>query len=313
MKKKTYIVFIVAAVLAVAMGAAAFLEAKLPGIGFFEERVHQLSVESQKDLEEKQSSLYNDVIRLENDITLKDKSLLFCSPEQPFVGTFDGRGYKVTLQGDFSESIFGNIGEGGVVENVEIVLSADNRSTMQESYCALLALENRGVIRNCKISVEMVEAKGAIVCGMVVAKNIGTISNVYVDAVVHNAGLDPSLACIGAIAGKMQGRNSVIKNCVVHIDYTGVTDEYKGDFRDRLKLVVGQSITGTVENCMIFIPESLNYLDLTGYTESTFPTILGEGDQVSFDVAALMETYQFSEELWIIEQNRLMLLPEDER
>ena len=313
MRKKTYIVFIVALILAVGLGALAFFEASNLGVGFFEERVHQVAVQKESDLKEKADSLYNDNIWLENDITLRDRSVLFCTEEIPFIGKFDGKGYKVTLAGDFSESLFGNIGEGGLVENVEFVLKADNKSTLEEKYAALVALENRGVIRNCKITVESIDVKGAGTYGLVVAKNIGVISNVYVDAVINNAGLDPVASCVGVVAGKMQKNTSVIKNCVINVDFTGVQDEDKGEYRDSLNLIVGQSITGEISRCLVFIPQSLNYLDLSVYAQDLLPYVLEEGEAIRFNVDILKSEYQFSEELWAIEQNRLELIPESER
>ena len=64
---------------------------------------------------------------------------------------------------------------------------------------------------------------------------------------------------------------------------------------------------------MIFIPQSLNYLDLSVYAQDLLPYVLEEGEAIRFNVDILKSEYQFSEELWAIEQDRLELIPESER
>ena len=103
--------------------ALGFLHAKSLGVNLFEEQVHTVTVTSEDDIIAMGDSFHNNVCTLEADIVINDVSSL-ASSELPFVGVFDGQGHTITFAGDVSKSLFGYIGKGGVVKNLNIEVAS---------------------------------------------------------------------------------------------------------------------------------------------------------------------------------------------
>ncbi len=179
MRKKQKLIFslVLLAVLVVGGSLMGLFDAMHLGVSFFEEKVQVVRISEEEDLIATADSFYNNIYYLEEDIVINDLSAL-ASRERPFVGTFDGQGYTITFSGKTAESLFGYIGEGGVVKNLHIQVAG---ATFDEKLGAILALESAGQILNCKITLEnsTVSAKGSF--GGVVAINRGIIKNVVVD------------------------------------------------------------------------------------------------------------------------------------
>ena len=98
--------------------------------------------------------------RLENDITIKQSD--FYMPDKTFNGVFDGNGHKVTFDNPWG-GLFKNIGENGVVQNVEFDGELDYASV-----CEVLS----GAVINCLSTVS-----GSSATGLVKRLSGGVISN----------------------------------------------------------------------------------------------------------------------------------------
>ena len=154
--------------------------------------------------------------------------------EKAYTGTFDGRGYTISglyYSGSVDDYIyaglFGYVGSGGRVQNVNV---ADSYISNNEAYgdfggvCGC----NRGTITNCSFS-------GSVTCkdthnfvGGVCGSNIGTIENSYNAGTVTSVGSD---TYVGGVCG-FNNTGSTIRNCyntgAVNGEKTGNGDFYAG-------------------------------------------------------------------------------------
>ena len=179
-KQKFWFGFIFLIVLIAGCSFMGFLDAKSLDVSFFEEKVHEVEIYDEDDLAAMKGSFYNNICYLKEDIVVNNVSML-ASQKHPFIGVFDGQGHTIIFSGKTSDSLFGYIGEGGVVKNLHIQMTG---ADFDKRIGAILALENAGKIINCKITVQnaTVSAKGSF--AGVVAINRGTIKNAVVDVLM---------------------------------------------------------------------------------------------------------------------------------
>jgi hypothetical protein len=93
----------------------------------------------------------------------------------PFIGSFDGQGYEISdlfiSRPDKNEvGLFGCVGEGGVINDVEVV----NAAVTGNQYVAGMVGNNSGTLSNCYFSGSV---NGDQCLGGLVGGNVGTISN----------------------------------------------------------------------------------------------------------------------------------------
>lgn len=135
--------------------------------------------------------------------------------EKAYTGTFDGRGYTISglyYSGSIDDYIyaglFGYVGSGGRVQNVNV---ADSYISNNEAYGDFGGVcgRNRGTITNCSFS-------GSVTCkdtfnyvGGVCGQNFGTIENSYNAGTVTSLG---SLTYVGGVCG-FNNTGSTIRNC----------------------------------------------------------------------------------------------------
>ncbi len=297
----TSTMWIIAAFLVMLCLGLGFLHAKSHGVTFFEEKVHVLEkARSEDDFLQLKGSLYNDVIYLDEDVTLKKKDCLFSTEDRPFVGVFDGKGNTLILEGDFSESLFGYIGKGGVVKNVSIVVKDTGLGTMQENLIAILALKNEGEIENCSITIERASLSGTTTCGMVVAINSGTIENVYVRATVYDDGIDLVKSKIGAIAGQNLVRGNIL-NCIAEVEFVGFNSILVDKRFDLPVHVICGKNSGKIVNNLAIVPETHNQLELSAVTDKTI-TLFNAGNMQEYLAQGnTLDQFGFTEEYWKID------------
>ncbi|MFA6931753.1 MAG: GLUG motif-containing protein, partial [Lentisphaeria bacterium] len=130
--------------------------------------------------------------------------------ENPFTGTFDGRGHIITglviFQPEWGgNALFARIHEGGIVKNVGLVGGSITGFT-----AAGLADKNAGLIHACFTSISVT---AEIYAGGLVGHNIGTISSCY------TLGSTSGDSRIGGLAGNNQG---TVSFCYAAGQVTGV-------------------------------------------------------------------------------------------
>ena len=305
MKKLKFLLLIVLLLGASLFG---FVEAKLHGVGFFEEKVHEISITSENTFTEMGDSFYNNVCTLENDMTLY-KTTGLASKDFPFVGVFDGKGHTITVWENAQNSLFGYIGEGGVIKNLHIVvISAD----FTEKTAAVLALENAGTIVNCKITLKSANVHTAGHYGTVVSINKGTIKNVVVNSVFENKLLDAPgrKTVLGGICAYNYGE---IESCISEVSYTAYPETLKDNIFSGTALnnSVG-AICGinnaSVKNSVSILSEDAYVADNKN-KEITFVT--KENRKDAFSEENLFETLGFDDDLWVFLNGEFSLISGD--
>ena len=311
MNRKKKIVSIVL-LAAVCVGALffGFLEAKLLGVGLFEEKVHNVNIKSETDIINMGESFHNNVCTLENDIIVYTSSML-ASRELPFVGEFDGKGHKITLSGKVEESLFGYIGEGGVVKNLHIeVLSAEINSKI----ASVLALENAGTIINCKITIKDAKINVSGNHGAVVSTNKGIIKNVVVNSRFENAVIDTTVARRSVIGGIAAYNYGEIDSCISEAAYVSYPETLKSNVfsgsavNTSIGAVYGIN-NGTVKQSVALVSED-TYVSDNKNTNITFVTSSNRAEVFNED--NLFVTLGFNQELWLFVNNEFSLIQGEE-
>ena len=138
-----------------------------------------------------------------------------------FTGIFDGNGYAINgLQGGEGKATFGlfkEIGVGGVVKNLAVVIGSGRMYVGAAS--AIIAGTNRGTIENIYVEGEIMST-GVYVAG-IAFDNYGVIKNVICRAHLLINESATSKATVGAIAYNNQNGGS-IENCFADRNYTNL-------------------------------------------------------------------------------------------
>ncbi len=173
---------IITVVLCVITFALGFIKREFESSYYLKDKPEILEITNAEQILKKKDSVGNDKFVLLGDIRIADSEFCFGKGDDPFVGEFDGNGYTVYLdyEPDANDgySLFGCIGEGGVVKNTRFAFGS---VTAASDVYAGLANINYGVIRDCKIEFEKLKMRGNDgVYSPCVAVNCGTIANVVV-------------------------------------------------------------------------------------------------------------------------------------
>lgn len=139
----------------------------------------------------------------------------------PFTGIFDGNGYAIKgIQGGEGKATYGifkEIGVGGVVKNLAVVIGSGRMYVGAAS--AIIAGTNRGTIENIYVEGEIMST-GVYVAG-IAFDNYGVIKNVICRAHLLINESATSKATVGAIAYNNQN-GGVIENCFADRTYTNL-------------------------------------------------------------------------------------------
>ena len=308
-RKKKIVNLAILAVICVCALFLGFLDATLMGVNLFEEKVHSVGIKSESDILAMGNSFHNNICTLENDIILYRSSML-ASRELPFVGEFDGKGHKITLSGNVEESLFGYIGEGGVVKNLHIeVISAE----MASKVASILALENDGTVINCKITIKSAILKNSGNYAAVVSTNRGIVRNVVVNACFENGIIDTSVArrtLIGGIAAYNYGE---ISSCISNVSYVSYPETVKSNIfegsavNSTIGAIYGTN-NGVVRQSVAVVSEETYVRDskdtnITFVNDSNRKDVFGEEN--------IFGTLGFNDEIWIFVNNEFSLLQGD--
>lgn len=223
------ILAIVGAVLALAAACGGFWLSLSSGVYYGLEKAERIFLSSEEDILSAGEAIYNDECILTEDIRITDSSLRIGTEQRPFTGVFDGRGRTVYF--DFTaaeegESLFGCIGEGGVVRNTNFVFGSVEVSG---SAYAGIAQINYGTFENCTVT--FADYRISDETGMfspAIGINHGTISNVVAECTFTAAEPMQSEACVlfGSICAYNYGRVENTVSCPVYRGFV-CTDEFK--------------------------------------------------------------------------------------
>ena len=181
-KDKTMFAAKIAAIVLCALAfVAGALYGYFSGSSFGMDFADDVDISDVADIVERGESLFNDNCALSADISIDDASLRIGSSDKPFEGVFDGKGYIITCSFASAPdgwSLFGSIGEGGVVRNVNLVISD---VTAEGSAFAGIALINYGKIENCHIFYDLSASDPSGMYSPCVAINRGSIDGIVAE------------------------------------------------------------------------------------------------------------------------------------
>ena len=255
-------------------------------------------------------SFHNNICTLENDVILYESSML-ASKEFPFVGEFDGKGHTITLSGNVTEPLFGYIGEGGVVKNlnIEVVMAA-----MNTKEGAILALENYGTIINCKITLKNAKIGNSGNHAAVVAVNRGSIRNVVVKSEFENIVTGTRRSIIGGVVAYNYGE---IVSCIANTSFisypeTDKNNVFSGSAANTSIGAVCGINNGIIKRSIAVVSENTYVADnkINSKTEITF--VDGNNKSEVFSADNLFGNLGFDDELWIFLDDELSLIQGDD-
>ena len=178
-KDKTVFAAKIAAIVLCALALiAGALYGYFSGDSFRMDFSEQVTISSADEIAAHGESLFNDDCVLTDNIVIDDAALRIGSPDRPFEGVFDGRGYTITCDFDSAPdgwSLFGSIGEGGVVRNLKVVFKDVE---VKGSAFGGIALINYGTVQNCHIVYELSASDPSGMYSPCVAINRGDIKGV---------------------------------------------------------------------------------------------------------------------------------------
>ena len=308
-KRKIFSSFLLAFVFVAAAFIGVF-HAESLGLNLREELVCTQVVSNESDIINMGGSFYNNICELANDITVSELCM-WNSKDKPFIGVFDGKGYTINVDNvDIQKSLFGYIGEGGVVKNLHInVLSSEAQFDSKSG--AIVALENKGTIVDCKVTVNAEVSVGGK-HGVIAAYNYGTIKNVFIDAKLKNTCLDNNgrRSNIGPVAAYNYGE---IRSAVVYVQYTNFPETVKKNIYEGYTNVSVGSIysinNGTVSNCVAVISDETYVAD----GDNLGIAFVDESNEAQiFSAENLENKLGFDLERWILSAGKLHLIPQGE-
>lgn len=243
MGKNKNLVFNIILLLVVSLGmlALGYWDAKQVGVSFFEEKVHTVTIDEEADIKAMGASFHNNICSLDKDITITDSNVL-ASNDLPFVGVFDGRGHTITFEHEPQNSLFGYIGEKGVVKNLNIVVKS---VTFGNKKGGILAIENKGQILDCTVTVESAKITVKGNYAGVVTNNRGLIKNVIANTHFENAMSEDMTAnharlTIGGICAYNHKGGGQINSCIVQTTFANFNET------DSQKIFAGQAVNNSI-------------------------------------------------------------------
>lgn len=279
-----------------------YIIAGMNNMQYHEERVEVVLVTNEQDLLNLGEGIYNDHIKLANDIEITQACSLNSS-EYPFTGIFDGNGYTITFKGVMSESLLGYIGEGGTICNLNLAVEtfSTNKGDM-----GVLAKENMGSIMDCTVTVQSYQTLKDGDYGTVVALNKGDIVHTIATVQYKNLNAEGNYT-IGGIAARNEHK---IRYCITEISYDGYpeTDLIYSVDNNYPNLTIGaiygrNSLQGQIQQNCAVIPKNTNVCDGKNMEIQFYQ----EHNEI-FQNENLFQAMQFSEKVWRLQGNRFKLI-----
>ena len=314
MERKTvfWIKTAVYTVLALVGLTVGILHALSLGVGYHDEFVDTVHIESEEDLRAMGGSFYNNICHLEADITVSSLSAL-ASKAHPFIGSFDGHGHTVTLKGAAATaSFFGYIGEGGSVRNLHIVVEESHLSS--RGIAAALAIENAGSIENCRITVKScyVEARGSYAAVGInrgsmsfVAAEISFIGAMPADEQISSAALTLASHAAYNYGSIRSALSSVSYTDIAEADGDKVADPSSGTVNRGVGAAVGNNgAGGTLTDCSAYIGEGTHLTDV----HASAYVIASTDRRTVYSIDNIFYTLGYREDIWELRGEELVFL-----
>ena len=269
---------------------------------FREERVDVVLVTCEQDLLNLGDGIYNDRIKLANNIEISS-AVNLNSEKHPFIGVFDGNGYTSTYKGSMEQSFLGYIGEGGRVCNLNMVVDS---FAPDGELGGVIAVESDGVVMDCTVSVGSYQTNNEGSFGSVVAVNNGIIEHTI--ATVSFSNQDPNgMYTIGGIAAH---NYSIIRYCVTSVAFDGypeVDNQYALEHslqNTSIGAIYGaMGIKGTVQQSCTIIDQNTVVWD----RKDNQVTIYHDRLDV-FNAEIMFKTLLFNEKAWRFQGDQFRLI-----
>ena len=232
-------------------------------------------------------------ITLTGNITLTGEWTPIGTESQPYTGTFDGDGHRITglkidQSGTDCVGLIGRLGSGGKVQGVALT----NISVSGANYVGGIAGQNDGTVENCSVN-GTVTGRGFTDTGGIVGTNYGTISGCSAEGTVtgsvnvggiaggsylgativgcYSSAAVEGSSTVGGVVGSL-GNNSSLTACYS----TGNVTATRTDGGAYVGGVVGVNAQGTVTACYHATGE------ITSSVEGRIGGIAGCNDQGTF-------------------------------
>ncbi len=196
--------------------------------------------------------------KLTHDIDLEGKQqTTIGNTENPFKGTFDGdghtiSGFNINASSESGKGLFGSIGEGGTVKNLNLVGSITGKDNVGG-----IAGENHGSITNCHVNANVV---GNSHIGGITGYNYGNITNCDVAGSINGdsnlggiAGYSDHSITQSYSAASVSGNSHI--GGVAGQNYGDITDCYNtGSVTGSIYVggIAGYQFLGSMANCYSF-------------------------------------------------------------
>ena len=194
---------------------------------------------------------------------------------EEFSGTFDGKGYTVTLAIEGSESnvgLFTKLGSNAVVKNVNTVGSVSGKECVGG-----ITGSNAGKIISCKNTAEISATDRYV--GGIAGKTTAVIQDCYNTGEIQSTRTKSGVNLAG-ITGRLDGSTSILSNCynIGSITVNQSTSNYGA--------IAGYVYNGTVNNC--YFLENGNLTGTNEYNKPDQATSKSNQEMKSPEFAALL-------------------------
>ena len=180
--------------------------------------------------------------KLTADIALDSEWTPIGTAAIPYIGTFNGYGYRITAKEMTVDTqgwgLFGAIGDGGTVQALTVSIN-QLTVTVDATESGVMAAKNAGTIERCTVRINTKLYFKACI-GLIAYQNSGTIENCWSGTVANNTYNDNINA-----AGIAYVNSGTIKSC--YYNGTGRWRDYAVDYA-----ITSSLDAGIVENCYCY-------------------------------------------------------------
>ncbi len=160
-------------------------------------------------------------LQINNIVAAEEIVIAMSYSEDFFNGVYDGGGYRITLM-DNDFSLFGQVGEDGVLKNIDLV-------SEEEMFGASLAHQNMGRIENCHSSADVSDFHLA---GGLVSQNEGAIIGSSTSGNVRAMDMSGGLVAVNYEGGLIENCHATGDVGVVRMQGGGLVGQNSGIIRD---------------------------------------------------------------------------------
>ena len=242
-----------------------------------------------------------EVCRLESDLSLTRAFTSIGTKTNKFSKVFDGNGYTIKMTLEAKDTpLFNIVDKKGVIKNLEVEI---DECTVNTSSYGALAIRNKGMITNCKLTMDDMKIKCDTMAGAMVAINDGDISFCHSKVKISNKIVNSRKESI--VSGLCAFNNGNISSVIVNVCYNGFigtnySDILEGTLNETIGAIYGVNNSSLNVKDNYYICESDYYLSDSKYTLDI------KNANFVFNETTLLNTLHFNNKIWelrIINQN----------